>query len=175
MPNWCTNALIVSGSAKDMDKWRIALANELNFEPHLSFSKLFPYPKDSNLSEYSWNIQNWGTKWDVSYEKDGVLLAIEPHYSELNEAVYDFDTAWSPPTALIHNIAKNFPGITFELSYYESGEVFAGKLIVTNGEVIQDISYNDMSSVNDFVIEEFNLELFSEDDINDWNEEWGEE
>ena len=64
--------------------------------PNQSYEDMF-----SGNDWYSWNVRNWGTKWDVAVHSD-------KEYSDTNvegpvpngeNAVvhYNFNTAWSPP------------------------------------------------------------------------------
>ena len=63
MPNWCTNKLYVSHEDPGMiEQFKIACALNL-------FHFFVPRPKIHDNDWYSWNINNWGTKWDVSSEQ----------------------------------------------------------------------------------------------------------
>ena len=55
---------------------------------------------------YSWNIRNWGTKWDACN------AAV---WEEPNELRYDFDTAWSIPEAGMIAMSKKYPNLVFDL------------------------------------------------------------
>lgn len=83
---------------------------------------------------YDWNVNNWGTKWDVSnmslHETDGDLL------------VCNFDTAWSPPEAFVRHVSQEFPGLEFTLAYAEQGSGFAGMMKFVGGEVVDSYDYN---------------------------------
>ena len=71
---------------------------------------------------YHWNIQNWGTKWDVT--ADSVEIELED--SEILEV--SFDTAWSPPEPICKRLREMFPESTFSWFYDEPGMEFAGYL-----------------------------------------------
>jgi hypothetical protein len=66
---------------------------------------------------YSWNIQNWGTKWDV----DADLVC----WDTPKEVHFSFDSAWSPPVEFFKKYLKPLR-IGFELRYCETGSAFAG-------------------------------------------------
>lgn len=66
---------------------------------------------------YDWSINHWGTKWNV----DGIEPTVEP-----TELDYIFDTAWSPPTAVIERLAALFPKASIIHAYVEEGVSFGG-------------------------------------------------
>ena len=110
-------------------------------EQVLCFHRLYPVPNDfrrfpyddgqaRKIGEacdeprpyggYTWQSKHWGTKWDACEPY------LEDHPLDAQELVYGFDTAWGPPTELFEKVAKDFPSLTFELSYEEGGMGFAG-------------------------------------------------
>jgi hypothetical protein len=88
---------------------------------------------------YDWSIANWGTKWDI-----------EGHGGRYNDdyASYTFDSAWGPPREAFIEISKNFPGLTFDLEYFEPGMGFCGRDVITDGYII-DTLYDDFGSKED--------------------------
>lgn len=84
-------------------------------------------PEDKRKAEhllheawYNWRVNEWRTKWncydgrvDLSGIKNGVV-------------VYDFDSAWSPPTGVIRAAALKFNTLSFTLEYAEPGCDFSG-------------------------------------------------
>lgn len=85
--------------------------------------------KFGSTNWYNWNIENWGTKWDLN---DGVTCEIDSERIACN-----FDTAWSPPVEWAINVSKKFPELTFELFYSEGGSGFYGSKTIENGEVTE--------------------------------------
>lgn len=93
------------------------------------FAKLIPPPPqmyrgdlgsddevDFKSNWHSWNIENWGTKWNgynFSYETDG------------EHAYIKFDTAWSVPYPVIVAFA-NALHMDFEHRYFDEGHNFWG-------------------------------------------------
>lgn len=84
-----------------------------------------------------WRCDNWGTKWDASF--DGPFMALgtaeanvagsvasNGRVDVLNHLVYRFDTAWSPPTPWLERVVAEHPTLSFELRYGEPGNDFAG-------------------------------------------------
>jgi hypothetical protein len=80
---------------------------------------------------YDWQCNNWGTKWDafdIDFDID----------IENNDVSYNFNTAWSPITHFLQNIATKYPLLTFELYYEEPGAGFCGDFEVEGGEITND-------------------------------------
>ena len=156
MPNWCMNLLNVSGSVEDMDKWRVALPNEGDLHPVLTFDKLYPLPQEEKENWYDWQRMNWGTKWDID--------SCYPSYASSDEYTYEFQTAWSPPTELIQNILHDFPGLCFDIYYYEPGGCFAGVMQFKDGEVKNTFT-SDVGEVNAFGAQYFGAYPDGEDEF----------
>lgn len=77
---------------------------------------------DSNDDRwYDWNINNWGTKWDI----DG-------KYSEIDGDDYSFqvtfETAWSPPEQIYYALREKYPTVDITWFYDEPGAQVAGYL-----------------------------------------------
>jgi len=65
---------------------------------------------------YDWACMNWGTKWDLTDDKDEVAFGRDG-----DTATFSFDTAWSPPVAWCEFAAGMFPGIEIEIHFREDG------------------------------------------------------
>lgn len=74
-------------------------------------------------SWYSWNITNWGTKWDVAVSDDEKYPDTELVYEDENGEnlvlVYKFQTAWGIPEEAMITLSKQFPTLLFTLSFEE--------------------------------------------------------
>lgn len=73
---------------------------------------------------YDWCRANWGTKWNacnVQYE-----IKYEKEYAT---ALYQFDTAWTPPYTILAYLVKNFPDLEIEFQGFvlETGLYLAMK------------------------------------------------
>jgi hypothetical protein len=76
---------------------------------------------------YGWQTANWGTKWNA-YDQ----------YSN-DDAVIEFNTAWSTPYNLLVNLSKKYPQVTFEVEYADEDFGYnVGKFVLLNGEVIDE-------------------------------------
>lgn len=78
---------------------------------------------------YSWNLDNWGTKWDaydVQVERqDDTVLWI------------GFNTAWSPPVPVIHAMQGQHPELSITAEYEEEGMGFRGE-VFADGTIFHD-------------------------------------
>ena len=69
MPNWCYNHLTLSNDDKSkIDALQEVLSSKNDQDVHNGelFQHLRPRPEEFNESWYGWNVNNWGTKWEVS-------------------------------------------------------------------------------------------------------------
>ena len=151
MPNWCNNRVTVFGKEEDISKvseifsdkksifnriiqspdWK-RLPNEKGEFPQLERMKnpkgevmweTYNFPDGKNDDRwYHWNIQNWGTKWDITAE------SVDVGYEDSEQLELTFDTAWSPPEPICKRLREMFPKSTFSWFYDEPGMEFAGYL-----------------------------------------------
>lgn len=80
---------------------------------------------------YDWNIQNYGTKWDVEVNGDSYIKCDDFFESS-------FDTAWSPPVIFICRLQEKFPNIDIRLTYQVEGGNGCGILCTSrHGDVVE--------------------------------------
>jgi Ferredoxin-like domain in Api92-like protein len=107
--------------------------------PNQSYEDMF-----SGNDWYSWNVRNWGTKWDVAVHSD-------KEYSDTNvegpvpngeNAVvhYNFNTAWSPPFPAIAKLSAQYPSLLFTHSYEEETG-WGGECEFLRGEQLDGSEY----------------------------------
>ena len=65
---------------------------------------------------YDWNVANWGTKWDVSFDS---IERVNP-----NTVQASFDSAWAPPCAAYEKLIEL--GFYVKAYYNEPGMAFCG-------------------------------------------------
>jgi len=60
---------------------------------------------------YNWNVRNWGTKWD----------SVEPKVLDEGDGfvVYQFETAWAPPTAAFIALSAQHPDLKIRVIFME--------------------------------------------------------
>ena len=71
---------------------------------------------------YHWNIQNWGTKWDVTAQN------VEIEYEDEEQLEMSFETAWAPPEPICYRLREMFKDLHFSWFYDEPGMETAGYL-----------------------------------------------
>jgi hypothetical protein len=151
MPNWCNNVACFSHENPEM------IAKIANVKENL-FAEFFPIPEEQKENWYSYNLENFGTKWDV--EPDIID-------QEDNSITIVFDSAWSPPIEFYNQMLQ----LGFEISatYEESGMAFCG--MYENGED-NYLDYSDMTP--DEIREnypEFDNEFNLADNLEMWMED----
>ena len=121
MPNWCQNVVTFSHiNPSKIDAIRRAIDNEQKLDESF-LNVLVPRPIEESENWYNWNVQNWGTKWDVNVE-------ISEDTGESITLV--FDSAWAPPIEFYNAMVERDYQV---LAYYnEEGMAFAG--IYDSGE-----------------------------------------
>ena len=144
MPNWCSNRLAVSTwckvedeakARKQIEEFRdkAKLIEEDGTEASsLCMNNLYPMPKELQDTKapsdepnwYDWRVEHWGTNWDI----DACLNYDDEEYLD-----YSFESAWSPPTAFLEKVSKDFPLLRFVLKYEEEGCGFLGRAIAKDG------------------------------------------
>jgi hypothetical protein len=145
MPNWCFNRLTVDTTseggkllAKAFKPKHKREDGSLDASP---FQDLLPCPKElletqatfskeptnqqirnkekyGHTDWYSWNVANWGTKWDARVE--------DFDDSDPNQIYVYFETAWSPPVEFMKWFVSQHPDAYFRNEYDEEGMQFEG-------------------------------------------------
>ena len=94
-------------------------------------------------SWYSWNVTNWGCKWDVAVgndEKYPDTYMEETDNGENKVVYYNFNTAWSVPVPALKKLSTQYPTLLFTLSYEEETG-WGGEMEILRGEVISESEY----------------------------------
>jgi hypothetical protein len=115
MPNWCGNTAVINGPKPVIDEIKAVLANPEG--GLLNWMRPRPGAEDENW--YDWNVNHWGTKWDVA----DVFIADD---TEEDSITISFDTAWGPPITAFRHWAERDGRVTYRLTYLESGMAFVG-------------------------------------------------
>ena len=92
---------------------------------------------------YSFNVREWGTKWDVAISADDKYPNTNMEEAENGENYvvhYNFETAWSHPVPAIQKLSAQYPTLLFTLSYEEE-QGWGGEMEILRGEVISESTY----------------------------------
>lgn len=160
MPNWCSANVELTATEKEIKRLKKAITagNKEKAERGL-LNAMVPQPKfDADSDWYAWNIENWGTKWEVS------------HVSIIDETptslTLSFDTAWGPATTAFETWADGGDGeFTYTYKYYEPGMAFCG-----------EASHDGTCSFDDYVSHDTDPERYREVARDEWGDEtWEDE
>lgn len=135
MPNWCSNELVIEGKPKELSKVmkQLEVTKSEAVEPSdvtsFSCNNVIPRPAKEGTNWYEWNTTNWGSKWDTSE------VCADTSQWENGIIRYTFQTAWSPVSQVIDELAKQHKKVTITYNYYEGGSDFWGEVEYKKGEV----------------------------------------
>lgn len=152
MPNWCLNKLKISH--EDRSK---VMEFVHAFKEGKACEHYLPMPEGEDW--YDWNIENWGTKWDIGSD-NGEVHGLNPTVVD-NEATMSFDSAWSPPIGLYEELDRL--GFMVDASYFEPGIGYCG--IWHDGEDLCTEYGNNKGVIPVRVWEDYNLDEFFTDEV----------
>lgn len=142
MPNWCDNAITITGKPKMLSKLlkqvETTVSEAGDDSTLFDFNKIVPMP--NGVDWYSWSIENWGTKWNAS---DVVIL--DEYSWEEGEVIFVFQTAWSPPVPVIKKLSKDNPSVKIVHKFVEEGMGYYGTYEYKKGEyeVVEEGNFDD--------------------------------
>ena len=160
MPNWCENQATITGPQSVIAKIKEIISGD---DPEL-LAWMIPQPIfEGDQDWYAWNVENWGTKWDIN----NVCVDDE----EDDSISFSFTTAWAPPINAFETWARGQDGITFELKYFEGGVGFVGTTSY-DGEYLDDDcvdSGSDLAEYRRIAQEEWGYEFEEEPEpLTEW-------
>ena len=93
---------------------------------------------------YSWNVRNWGVKWDVSVSNneehpDTYMEGPTPNGENL-VVFYNFNTAWGLADQALINLSSQYPDLLFTLSFEEETG-WGGEWEILRGKPISQSEY----------------------------------
>lgn len=174
MPNWCQNTLLMQGDTEEVQR---LLDTVEGSGTALSLKKIittptslesFPAPnRDEKSAEeliklygaadwYNWQVNNWGTKWDVTatiYFDSSTHSRGYSTYTDTEVRIVgiNFDSAWSPPVLAIAELARQFPKISIYHSFDESGSDFSGYNMYRNGICVEEKEFQSLSNIRMYI------------------------
>jgi hypothetical protein len=152
MPNWCANGITLRHADPAMIERAAKSLGEGKF-----LQEFIPCPQDlidtvsgsmgkdtpeqaaleakqaANVEKYGYttwyehNVNEWGTKWDVSADNAEIVDA--------NTLTAGFDSAWAPPIRAYEQLMEQ--GFEIEAFYYEPGMAFVGKWVDGEDDCIE--------------------------------------
>jgi hypothetical protein len=170
MPNWCQNTLLIKGPT---DEVSMLIETVKDNNTALSLAKIIAVPEElkqvsspnrdedeaARLSSlygakdwYEFQVNNWGTKWDVDariVEDSATNAPGYKSYTSPDERFVHmaFDSAWSPPIFAIDMLAKQFPKVKIHHAFDESGSDFSGYRMYIGGECVEDKDFESWSTI----------------------------
>jgi hypothetical protein len=82
---------------------------------------------------YHWNVRNWGTKWDVAVINNQDYSDTRMEWTDDNNVMYHFQTAWSPVEEALTKLSEMFPTLEFDYEYEEE-QGWGGKATIVDGD-----------------------------------------
>ena len=126
MPNWCSNRATITGPAPVIKE----ITEILNQDDSPLLQWMNPRPGAEEENWYQWNIDNWGTKWDIT----DVYFENPPEEDTIE---FSFCTAWAPPVQAFETWAAEDGRVQYKLDYWEPGVGFVGSASY-DGEFFDD-------------------------------------
>ena len=116
MPNWCSNRAVITGPSPVIAEIKQRLAQA---DPEL-LSWMVPQPKfEGDQDWYQWNVNNWGTKWDVAVHNDDKYSDTDLQDEDEYSLCYRFNTAWGIPEEAIMTLTEQYPRLMLDLEFEE--------------------------------------------------------
>lgn len=156
MPNWVFNKITVKGRVQTLQRLATLLKSD---ESVFDFNKVIPCPEELMKDDwqndkakaaenvrnygyegwYDWRVAKWGTKWNT--DSSARVVSGGMHAT----LIYDFDTAWSPPTELVEEIARRFPSLTIQHEYHEEAGMYPSCIRTYKGG---EVSEEEIENIN---------------------------
>jgi hypothetical protein len=176
MPNWCNNNIELAHDDPAMIERAAAAFRDGKF-----LNEFIPLPKELEDTTaparetdealvakygasdwYSWCVNNWGTKWDISpYACD----------IENGQLVGSFDSPWGPPTAAYEKLEEM--GFSVRAYYSEPGMGFAG--VYDGFDECYDYSGMSADEAEEYLPEALNEMYGITESMREWEEENSDE
>jgi hypothetical protein len=156
MPNWCSNAITITGPAdKIRALWDAANATE----DGLLLEAMVPIGE----WDYDRAVTAWGTKWDLNGE------GLE--FTDLGDGTATIegwaDSAWSPPIEAFATYCGNNDDVIAQIDYFEPGMSFIGSWTANDGEQTwEDVGQFAKNGTDDPVLDQ----LMEDFNVWDWYE-----
>lgn len=185
MPNWCNNSMTITPSESDATQEGIKrlrakllfMEDDMKANPKV-WGGAYDYlvGREDDWDEvngwYDHNIRVYGSKWQKSAEEFMSVLEDDGECITMN-----FDSAWSPVTGFAQLLSKQYR-LHIEHTYDETGDWYAGKLLVDDGVVLEEFCLDYYAGIyridSDYFWHELenNMEYWFEDDLEEAQESY---
>ena len=148
MPNIVENELTVSGDEESINQFKDMIGGASQF----SLEKILPTPQKFLEDEersgesltfeegikkglpdwYTWRMQHWGVKWDIS---DCELVTDSFELPSDHYITYRFSSAWNAPLIALESLSKKIPNLKMNLHYVEIMNGIDMKVQIKGGEL----------------------------------------
>lgn len=182
MPNWVYNTMRVDGKLRDLQHFYEVITTPSlreskagGYEPLPLGDNEFSYwgvkhPEDLDAyftthgpeNWYSWNLTNWGCKWDAC--ESSVTLERGNGHSWLD---LKWESPWDAPIEWVTHCAKEYPELEFSLHYQEENG-WGGTMEFYNGELTEETNYDIPASHADYIERELDCPCSWADDSEYW-------
>ena len=193
MPNWVFSSVVVSGDEVSLNALKEQLntpitkhfpkpifsGGEITYEPNTQqySNPIFAFwnvitPNDlehyyEGDNWYYWNLNHWGTKWDIAKDDETMYSNTELEDLGDNTIMYRFHTAWSPVPEIFNVLAQEYPKLMFDYEYEEE-QGWGGRIVWEDGECVSQTEYDIPSSHQDYTDLGKDCVCYHEDEAEYW-------
>lgn len=173
MPNWCNNSMIITSSESDTTQEGIKrlrakllfIEDDMKENPKVwggAYDYLVGREDDWDEIDgwYEHNIRVYGSKWQKSAQEFLEVLEDDDETITMN-----FDSAWSPVVGFTKLLSSQYR-LHIEHTYDETGDWYAGKIVVDDGIVLEDFCLDYYAGIHKIDEDYFWHEL--ENNMEDW-------
>jgi len=185
MPNWCNNSVTITSSEDDTTQEGIKrlrakllfMEDDMKANPKVwggAYDYLVGREDDWDEVDgwYEHNIRVYGSKWQKSAEDFLSVLEDDGECISMT-----FDSAWSPVTGFVQLLSSQYR-LHIEHTYDETGDWYAGKLVVDSGIVLEEFCMDYYAGTYRIDADLFwhelenNMEYWFEDDMDEIKESY---
>lgn len=179
MPNWCNNSMTITSSESDTTQEGIKrlrakllfIEDDMKDNPKVwggAYDYLVGREDDWDEIDgwYEHNIRVYGSKWQKSAEE-----FLEVFDDDDETITMNFDSAWSPVVGFTKLLSSQYR-LHIEHTYDETGDWYAGKIVVDDGIVLEDFCLDYYAGIHKIDEDYFWHEL--ENNMEDWFDDMDE-
>ena len=169
MPNWVSNSITIEGSPDLVNRIKeqvskpyvmpvqshgdlaYGVSDKLIESPFSFWNIITPIDLEAYVKQpdfkaekpfagndwYNWNNRNWGTKWDST----NADLVDEVENGDNLVLVYNFETPWGTPNAVLIELSRQYPSVLITNEYQEETG-WGGETEFLRGEITAESDYN---------------------------------